>query len=197
MILDILKALFGGRNTVKEVAEVFTPNAEKEAQRSHEAASSALEQFGKEFQSTPRQHWFDRFIDGVNRVPRPLMAFGVIGLFASAMINPAWFSDRMIGIALIPDPLWWLLGAIVAFYFGGRHQAKVQSFSIQKQVESLGAVVAGRRAIAALEGQLSEPGAPIELNAANISEDEIRADLEQSSADRNPVIDGWVNEDRR
>jgi hypothetical protein len=34
----------------------------------------------------------------------------------------------MTGIALVPDPLWWLLGAIVSFYFGARYQSKGQDF---------------------------------------------------------------------
>ena len=34
----------------------------------------------------------------------------------------------MTGIALVPEPLWWLLGAIVSFYFGARYQAKGQQF---------------------------------------------------------------------
>ncbi|HKL06334.1 MAG TPA: 3TM-type holin, partial [Roseovarius sp.] len=34
----------------------------------------------------------------------------------------------MQGIALVPEPLWWLLGAIVSFYFGARHQLKGQEF---------------------------------------------------------------------
>jgi hypothetical protein len=34
----------------------------------------------------------------------------------------------MQGIALVPEPLWWLMGAIVSFYFGARHQAKGQDF---------------------------------------------------------------------
>jgi hypothetical protein len=28
----------------------------------------------------------------------------------------------------VPEPLWWLMGAIVSFYFGARHQAKGQDF---------------------------------------------------------------------
>ncbi|MEM7692166.1 MAG: 3TM-type holin, partial [Pseudomonadota bacterium] len=39
-----------------------------------------------------------------------------------------WFSERMQGIALVPEPLWWLLGVIVSFYFGARHQVKSQQF---------------------------------------------------------------------
>ena len=56
------------------------------------------------------------------------MAFGVLALFVAAMVDPVWFSIRMQGLALVPDPLWWLLGAVVSFYFGARHQAKGQEF---------------------------------------------------------------------
>jgi len=28
----------------------------------------------------------------------------------------------------VPEPLWWLMGAIVSFCFGARHQAKAQDF---------------------------------------------------------------------
>jgi hypothetical protein len=44
------------------------------------------------------------------------------------MIDPIWFAERMQGIALVPEPLWWLLGVIVSFYFGARHQIKSQQF---------------------------------------------------------------------
>ena len=37
-----------------------------------------------------------------------------------AMTDPAGFSTRMQGLDTVPDPLWWLLGAIVSFYFGAR-----------------------------------------------------------------------------
>jgi len=34
----------------------------------------------------------------------------------------------MQGLALVPEPLWWLLGAVVSFYFGARYQVKGQEF---------------------------------------------------------------------
>ena len=34
----------------------------------------------------------------------------------------------MEGVALAPEPLWWLMGAIVSFYFGARYQVKDQGF---------------------------------------------------------------------
>ena len=128
VIGDVVRAVFGeGRNVVAETAEVFRVNAEAEAQRDAAASHAALAQFATEFAGA-RQGGFDRLVDGLNRLPRPMMAFGVLGLFASAMISPEWFTARMQGIAYVPEPLWWLLGAIVSFYFGARHQAKGQEF---------------------------------------------------------------------
>lgn len=128
MIADVVGAFFGsGRNLVVETAEVFRVNSEAEAQRDAEAYRASLKQFAAEFGGA-RHGGFDRFVDGLNRLPRPMMAFGVLGLFGAAMVDPVWFADRMEGIALVPEPLWWLLGAIVSFYFGARHQAKGQEF---------------------------------------------------------------------
>lgn len=128
MIERVLSVVFGGgRNVVAETAEVFRVNAESQAQRGHDMQSAALQQFGGEFR-VARRGWFDQLMDALNRIPRPAMALGTLGLFVSAMVDPIWFAARMTGIALVPEPLWWLLGAIVSFYFGARHQAKGQDF---------------------------------------------------------------------
>ncbi len=124
----IFSLLFGNdRNAIAETVEVFRANAEGQAARDARHAEAALAQFAEEF-SVPRRGVFDRFIDGLNRVPRPALALGTLGLFVSAMVDPIWFAARMQGIALVPEPLWWLLGAVVSFYFGARHQAKSQEF---------------------------------------------------------------------
>lgn len=121
-------ALFGSsRNVVRETVEVFRENAEGSAVRAHDLQSAALQQFAAEFAS-PSKGRFDKFMDGVNRLPRPLLALGTLGLMAAAMVDPLWFAARMQGIALVPEPLWWLLGIIVSFYFGARSQAKAQDF---------------------------------------------------------------------
>ena len=128
MVRDILRALFGGGgNVIAETAEVFRVNAEAADQRSVETQRAALEQMAGEFRLENRG-LFDRIIDGLNRIPRPAMALGTLGLFVAAMIDPLWFGERMAGLALVPEPLWWLLGAIVSFYFGARYQSKGQDF---------------------------------------------------------------------
>ena len=122
------RTLFGGgRNVVRETAQVFRENAEAGAERSAEVQGQAMRQYGAEF-VVPRKGWFDQLMDGVNRMPRPALALGTLGLFVSAMVAPLWFAERMQGIALVPEPLWWLLGVIVSFYFGARHQVKAQQF---------------------------------------------------------------------
>lgn len=128
MMRGLIDLLFGEqRNVIRDTVEVFRPNAEAQAGREHGFSQAALAQFAAEFATQPKGR-FDRFIDGLNRLPRPALAFGTLGLFISAMVNPIWFATRMQGIALVPEPLWWLMGAIVSFYFGARHQAKGQDF---------------------------------------------------------------------
>lgn len=150
MIAQIFSLLFGdGRNVLRETAAIFRPNAEAADARDAAWRAAALRQFAAEF-AQPRAGLFDRVIDGLNRVPRPAMAFGVLGLMVAAMADPVWFAARMQGIALVPEPLWWLMGAIVSFYFGARHQAKGQEF--RRSVAATLADAPGvAREIAALE----------------------------------------------
>lgn len=128
LIENVLGLVFGnGRNAIVETAQVFRENAESGAAREAELAGHALTQFGKEF-GLAQRGLFDRVMDAINRLPRPALALGTMGMFTAAMVDPVWFSERMQGIALVPEPLWWLLGVIVSFYFGARHQHKCQEF---------------------------------------------------------------------
>lgn len=128
VISEFLGMIFGnGRNVIRETAEVFRENADSGAERAQIVQAAAMAQFSGEFRQD-QGNGFDRIMDGINRVPRPALALGTLGLFVAAMVNPLWFAERMQGIALVPEPLWWLLGVIVSFYFGARHQVKTQQF---------------------------------------------------------------------
>jgi len=118
-ILGIGRAARGVGEAVAEVSEVFTVNKTKAELATHARYQAALAQAGAEFAQKPLG-WFDRFVNGLNRLPRPIMALSTVGLFAYAMSDPAGFSVRMQGLAYVPEPLWWLLGAVVSFYFGAR-----------------------------------------------------------------------------
>lgn len=184
MVIDILRALFGGgTNVLRETAEVFRVNAEAADQRGVETQRAALAQMAGEFQLQSRSA-FDRFIDGLNRIPRPAMALGTLGLFVAAMVDPVWFGARMAGLALVPEPLWWLLGAIVSFYFGARYQAKGQDFqrSIAHTLARAPQVV---DTIAALEAlRPTSPGAAATGPDAALS-------LAVISPSDNPALEDW------
>ena len=187
LIGSLLGTLFGsGRNVVAETAEVFRVNAEAEAQRAAASQGAALAQFGQEF-ARPRQGWFDRLMDALNRLPRPMMALGTIGLFVSAMVAPLWFAERMQGIALVPEPLWWLLGAIVSFYFGARHQAKGQEF--QRQIAAtMAAVPTMVQNVETLRSlRADSPGVAETAPDAGLS-------LESVEPTGNAALDDWLRE---
>lgn len=124
--MGVIGQILGGPGAVsalgeaaKGVAEAFVPNATRKMELSAEAQMAALRQLGEEY-ALPSVGWFDRMVNGLNRLPRPLLAFGTLGLFVYAMVDPVRFSARMVGLNAVPEPLWWLLGAVVAFYFGAR-----------------------------------------------------------------------------
>lgn len=184
MIADLLSTLFGsGNNVLRDTVEVFRENAEAGAERDATIQHDALAQYGAEF-ARPRQGLFDRVMDGLNRLPRPALALGTLGLFAAAMVDPLWFAARMQGIALVPEPLWWLLGVIVSFYFGARHQSKQQTFQ-RDLAAHLAMAPAVMRNIAALDGvQRDTPG------AADPDGDPLLTS-EMTSAEGNPALEDW------
>ena len=63
---------------------------------------------------------YDHLIDALNRLPRPLLALGTLVIFVVAGINPAWFETQMQALNAMPQPLWWLLGAVLTMFFGSR-----------------------------------------------------------------------------
>jgi len=118
-LLGIGKATQKVGGAVETVAEVFTVNKTKQELAVRAQAMASLGQYGAEFASSDNGP-FNSFINGINRLPRPIMALGTVGLFTYSMADPEGFSTRMQGLAYVPDPLWWLLGAVVSFYFGAR-----------------------------------------------------------------------------
>jgi len=187
-LIRFLGALFGGgRNVVTETVEVFRPNAEAADRRSAEAQGAALRQMAAEFGSV--QGPWGRFVDGLNRLPRPMMAFGCIGLFSAAMADPIWFAERMQGLALVPEPLWALMGAIVAFYFGARELHKFRGSAMRKEAAR---IIAQAPAVAQNVARLralrhDSPGAADPGPDARVA----MAAMRREGDGDNPALDDW------
>lgn len=120
IIGGIGKAAEGIGNAVnKNVKTIKGDKAEAEV-HTHEEQMAVLNQYSAEFASrAPKTKW-DSFVDGLNRLPRPLLTFGIFFLFCWAYINPGAFIDYMAAVEIIPDTLWQLFMLVVAFFFGGR-----------------------------------------------------------------------------
>ena len=132
---SVIPGLFG---PAKELVEVFKPNAESEARRGHaeRLALSAqdlasLQQFATAFQPRAKSTWWDTFIDGLNRLPRPLITLSVGAFFVLAPLDPLRFAQVARSYELMPDGFWALLSIIVAFYFGGRMRLKRQDMAVK------------------------------------------------------------------
>lgn len=180
LIEKIIGLVFGdGGRVVRDTVEVFRENAEAGAERSAAAQDQAMAQYGAEF-THPDRGRFDRFMDALNRLPRPALALGTLGLFIAAMVDPIWFAARMQGVALVPEPLWWLLGVVVSFYFGARHQVKTQEFqrSIVRTMAQVPQVVTTLQSLEGVRvGTMIDPQTPASLAALD--------------ADANPALEAW------
>lgn len=184
LIERLVGIVFGSsRNVVRETVEVFRENADAGAARGAVVQGQAMSQYSEEFRA-PAKGGFDRFMDGVNRLPRPALALGTLGLFISAMVAPLWFAQRMQGIALVPEPLWWLLGVIVSFYFGARHQVKSQEFrtSVSNTIKHVPQVVENIDVIGKLRADT--------IGVADARSD-VRLAAEALRAQDNPALEDW------
>ncbi|MEL6586756.1 MAG: holin family protein [Pseudomonadota bacterium] len=123
-----------------------------------QAFQSVLGQYQAEFHRRPRG-WFDGLVDGLNRLPRPVIAFATCALFAYAMLDPVAFTARMQGLAHVPEPLWWILGSVIGFYFGARELHHLRRFRASSAAE-VRETVETIRAIEAVEPPEVTPGNP-------------------------------------
>jgi len=149
VIGDLAKGVGGA---VTDVAHVWKEDAEAGAQRRHaetmavtEQNMATLQQFAKDFSASHGGRW-DSFVNGLNRLPRPLITFGILSMFVIAPLWPERFFLIAQGWQLIPEGAWALLGVVIAFYFGGRMQLKSQDFALTKaQLEASRRIIAMRR----------------------------------------------------
>lgn len=135
--MSLWRTITGLFSPAKELVEVFKPNAEKQAERGHlermeinRQDLASLQQFAAEFRSRRTGTAWDSFVDGLNRLPRPLITLGILGLFVLAPADPLRFLEIARAYQIMPDGFWALLSIIIAFYFGGRMQVTRQQMTI-------------------------------------------------------------------
>lgn len=126
-IVDVVTgAVTGIGNAVGNVAKVFVGSKAERDQQLHDDSMSARAQYAAEF--IKPTNWFDSLINGLNRLPRPVMALGVMGLMVWCPLDPAGFSVAMLAYEVVPLWLAGVFTTIVGFYFTFRHLEKRLEF---------------------------------------------------------------------
>ena len=189
--MTLWSAVTGLLRPAKELVEVFKPNAERQAKREHverltlnEQDLASLQQFAAEFQSKRTSTAWDSFIDGLNRLPRPLITLGILGLFVLAPADPLRFLEIARAYQIMPDGFWALLSIIIAFYFGGRMQVTKQQMKVTGgALEAAKDIVQARKALRDLSKEEEAPDQPAFLKGS------IKVGEERTN---NRVVEAWL-----
>jgi hypothetical protein len=126
-ILDtFLPRLFGVIDKLvldKDAAEKLKAELKRQAADIDHAEQMAIyAQFAAEFGHA--RNAFDSFVDGANRLVRPLVTYGLIALMVAlvwyGMRDPALLEEFAQAMSAIPTMIWALFVAVFSFWFGGR-----------------------------------------------------------------------------
>lgn len=114
-ISDIIGSISGG---VSKVAGTFLGNQQERDQQTHESFQTVQASYQAEY--TNSSGFLNSVVDGVNRLVRPLFTYGVLSLFGWSVVDPEEFVVAMRALEAVPEPLWYILGAIITFWFGSK-----------------------------------------------------------------------------
>jgi hypothetical protein len=103
---DLAKVFFGSKGE----RDAAIADEMQAIQNSYMAELNAAEKIG----------WWARFVEGLNRLVRPFFTFGTVGLFTWCVVDPVAFQTAMVAMSAIPEAMWYLIYAVVGFWFGGR-----------------------------------------------------------------------------
>lgn len=183
--------LAGGVSTIVDsaagLARVFVKDKTEGQQLDAAQQASVSEQFSAEFNDRRNRTWWDSLIDGVNRLPRPVIAFSVIAMMFWPVIDPIEFSIVMQAYSIVPAWVAGLFIQVVALFFGGKFLTDMKFGGVPKQK-----VVEMMEAVKELRGLKLQSEKPI------ISEDEFEGEMANEATPlSNPAIEEWNRRRKR
>lgn len=194
-IMDSAKGVIGMFTTDKVVdsKQAHTIDLERlKATHSETMASIGIDQTALEgAQAMAVAEWqasagktgpLNAFVDFINRLPRPLMALGVIAMFAYNFYDPVSAQAAFQTLDYVPLELWSILGGIMAFYFGAREIAKSRE---QKNKPNPNRIME----IASTMTQMKK-----DVAAAKQLEEEAKISGAIGSSEGNATIQSWLKE---
>lgn len=124
----IVDAAVGLTNGANNIIKTFTGSKAERDQQHNERFLAGQHAFSAEFQAREHKTWigslWNSIWDGFNRVPRPVIVTLVLAYFYMAYKNPTEFQVLNTALDTVPERMWWVLSAIVGFYFVAREFQK-------------------------------------------------------------------------
>ncbi len=114
--------IVGGINAVGGLVKSIFGDKSAREDNEHSEQEAAFNELSSEAAAQQRdnRNWFDTLVDGLNRLPRPIIAFGVLAAMIWCPIDPVGFSATMQAYTLVPQWLALIFGQIILLFFGGR-----------------------------------------------------------------------------
>lgn len=159
------------------------------------------DQLGKEFGH--KQNWFDSLIDGLNRLPRPMIVLWVLWILSMSYTDTHKFAEVMAAMSLTPEWLAIIFAQIILLFFGGRMLENFKGFNsipMKQFQETLGVIkeireskVKHETAIADLNARINPPSAPTLADAKPfLSDDNFKKEMaDESKPLSNAAILEW------
>lgn len=111
-------------DTVVNVKGAFTGNRQEQDEQQSKKFLMGLQAYSAEFAPRENRTWWDSLWDGLNRMPRPLIVVAIFWYFILAYKNPTEFQVLNVALETVPDNMWYIMSAVVSFYFVAREFQK-------------------------------------------------------------------------
>lgn len=109
---------------VVDVTKVFKGSKADRDNYSHQQFMAGLQAYSSEFSQRSDRTWWDSLWDGINRMPRPLIVIIIFWYFSLSYRNNINFQELNVALDTVPDRMWWIMSAVVSFYFVAREFQK-------------------------------------------------------------------------
>jgi|GEM_PF-1164548 len=145
---EMVGRVLGGGNEI--IRTLKGSQAERDAQDA-DRFTAGMAAYAAEWNG---QGWWNRFWDGINRMPRPLLLVLILCYFVLAYIDPIEFQVLNTTLGTVPETMWEMLKWMVGFYFLAR---EIQKGRDKKMALSPAAFAEVQRRIAELRGGEQDP----------------------------------------
>ncbi|MCP3923337.1 MAG: hypothetical protein GY714_12205 [Desulfobacterales bacterium] len=120
------KAVKSVSDGVNSVVQTFTGSKKERDLYKHDEYVNNQKSFSSEFHNRNNRTSWDSFWDGLNRMPRPLFVVLIVAYFILSYANPEEFQILNLGLSTVPERMWYVLSAIIGFYFCARELHKIR-----------------------------------------------------------------------